>query len=423
MIEKMLKEKYNISDEIIEKYKSVSSSIEGEINKIKEISFINQMKVLDSMQKNKLSDIHLNATTGYGYNDIGRDVIEKIYADIFNAEDALVRTQIVSGTHAISIALFAILRPGDELLSINGKPYDTLDEVIGISENVNSLKSFGIKYSQIELENDRYDNNKIKEYLSKNKVKLVIMQRSKGYAWRKSFNIDEIGEVIKIIKDISPNTIVMVDNCYGEFVETEEPTDVGADLVVGSLIKNIGGGLANTGGYIVGKKELIDMCSQRYSAPGIGKECGATIGQNRNILQGIFMAPHIVGEAIKTAIFSSKMFEELGYESMPKYNEKRTDIVQALKFNDKNKLIKFCQGIQRYSPIDSSAIPEPWEMPGYTDQVIMAAGTFVQGATLEMSADAPIRQPYIAYIQGSLTYESGCICIIRTINDLQGEKI
>lgn len=411
--------RFKISDRLKDLAIKAESKIEGEFKKIDNVAFNNQAKVLEAMQKNELSDMHFGTTSGYGYDDVGRDVIEKIYSDIFNTEDALVRVQFVNGTHTLSTALFGILRPGDKVLSINGEPYDTLKEVIGISGNSkSSLKEFGVIYDDIKLKDNNYDIEKITKYLQNNKVKLVIMQRSKGYEYRKSLYIDDIKAAIDTIRSIDKNIIIMVDNCYGEFVEELEPSDVGADITVGSLIKNIGGGLADMGGYIVGKKEYIELCAERLTCAGIGKECGATLGQNKKILQGLFLAPMVVKNSLKTAIFASCILEELGYDVMPKYNEKRSDIVQAIKFEDEKLDIKFIQGIQSGSPVDSKALPTPWEMPGYEDQVIMAAGTFVQGASIELSADSPIRPPYTAYMQGGLTYESGKIAVLKALQNI-----
>lgn len=420
----ILTEKFGIKKDIIDLSNKVEESIQNEFKKIEEIAFNNQVKVLAAMQKYGLADRHFCKTTGYGYDDIGREIIEKIYSEIFKAEDALVRIQFVNGTHALSCALFGVLRPGDKLLSINGRPYDTICEVIGITENVNpsSLKKMGVEYDQIELKDDNFDDDKIVEYLKNNKVKMVTIQRSKGYAWRKSIYIADMERIITKIKSVSPDTVIMVDNCYGELVEEREPVEVGADLCVGSLIKNLGGGIAEMGSYIVGKKELVNLCAERLTCPGIGKECGATLGQNKNILQGLFLAPNVVKEALKTAIFTSKMLEELGYEVMPRFNEPRTDIIEAIKFNDPDKLIKFIQGIQAGSPVDSDVRPLPWEMPGYVDEVIMAAGTFVQGASIELSADSPIRPPFVSYMQGGLTYLSGKIAVLKAVQNIYGEN-
>ena len=398
---------FGISKNILELSNKVEKdlcSIFQELDKVKEY---NSLKVLMAFQKYNLSEMHFNGSTGYGYGDIGRDTIEKIYADIFKSEDALVRTQFISGTHALTVALFGLLRPGDTLLSITGKPYDTLDEVIGIQENKSSLKSYGINYEQIDLINDDFDYKKIEEKLKKGNVKLIEIQRSRGYSLRKSIVLSKIQKVINCIKNIDKDVIVMIDNCYCEFVGKEEPTEVGADIVVGSLIKNLGGGIAPNGAYIVGKKNLVELCAERLTAPGLGKEVGPSLGINKQIIQGLFLAPSVVNSSLKTAIFASKMLEELGYELDPKYDEERADIVQTIKFNDEEKLIKYCQGIQMGSPIDSSSIPEPWDMPGYTDKVIMAAGAFTNGSSIELSCDAPIRKPFVAFMQGGLTYEYG----------------
>lgn len=383
-----------------------------------DIEFKNTKKVLEAFKKNKISEAHLNGTTGYGYGDIGREAIENIFSEIFKAEDAIVRSQLISGTHTISTALFGILRPGDIVLSINGKPYDTLDEVIGIVENPSSLKAFGISYEQIEMKNGKFDIEKIKERVCKNDIKLIITQRSRGYLYRDAFTMDEFEEVFKAIHEVNNTAIIMVDNCYGEFVEEREPIEVGADIAVGSLIKNAGGGIAQTGGYIVGKKEVLELISDRYSAPGLGKEGGASFNHNRQILQGIFMAPHTVNQSLKTAVFAAYMLEKLGYEVSPKYNEKRSDIVQMVKFKDPEKLIRFCQGIQAASPVDSHVVPQPWDMPGYTDQVIMASGAFTAGSSIEISCDGPIRTPYVAYMQGGLTFASGKLAVLSAIEHL-----
>lgn len=401
-----IKEPYNIDEKIIKLADNVETIIKDQFKQIEKTAAFNQAKVLKAFQTNRVSDTHFYGTTGYGYNDTGREVIDKIYADIFGAEDALVRHNFISGTHALSTALFGVLRPGDTLLAATGKPYDTLEEVIGISgeEGNGSLKDFGINYTQVDLIDGKFDFEKLQQSID-NSVKAVIIQRSRGYNLRPALSIEDIKEAVTFIKNIDSNIICLVDNCYGEFVDMLEPTEVGADLCVGSLIKNPGGGLAQTGGYIVGKKDPIEKISYRLTSPGIGKECGASLGFNRNILQGLFFAPHVVAESLKGAIFTSKLFEELGFSVHPRFDEKRHDIIQSIIFNDKDKLIRFCQGIQAASPVDSFAIPEPWDMPGYQHQVIMAAGTFVQGASIELSADAPIKPPYIAYIQGGLMYE------------------
>lgn len=374
--------------------------------------------MLSAFQKYNLSEMHFNGTTGYGYGDIGRDTIESIFADIFKAEDSLVRTQFISGTHAISTLLFGILRPNDTLISISGKPYDTLDEVIGIVENKSSLQSYGVKYEQIELVNDDFDYKAIEERVKKGNIKLIEIQRSRGYSTRKTIDLEKVEKVIKLIKDIDKNIIVMIDNCYCEFVTKKEPIEVGADVVVGSLIKNLGGGIAPNGGYIAGRKDIVELAAERLTAPGLGKEVGPSLGINKQILQGLFFAPQVVASSLKTAIFASRMLEELGYNVEPKFNDKRADIVQTIEFNDREKLIKFCQGIQAASPVDSNSVPMPWDMPGYTDQVIMAAGAFTQGSSIELSCDGPIRPPYTAFLQGGLTYGYGKLGILKAISRL-----
>ena len=392
--------------------------LEPEFKKVEEICSYNSKKVLYAFQKNKVSESHFNSTTGYGYNDIGRDVIEDVYSDIFKTESALVRSQFISGSHALTVALFGILRPNDLLLSISGLPYDTLHEVIGIKDNPSSLKSFGVKYDQIDLVDDDFDYEKITEYLKSNKVKMIEIQRSKGYSTRKSISIDKIEKVIKEIRKVDKDVIIMVDNCYCEFVNKKEVTEVGADLAVGSLIKNLGAGIAPNGAYIVGKKELVDLTAERLTLPGEGRDVGPTLGINKDILKGLFFAPSVVASSIKTAILTSKVMEELGFEAEPKYNEERVDIVQNIIFKDEDKLIKYCVGIQKGSPIDSFAICMPTDMPGYDDKVIMASGSFTQGSSIELSCDGPLRPPYIAYQQGSLTYEYGKLGLISAISEV-----
>lgn len=414
----------NISENIQILSTMIESKIKSIFDEIDTRALYNESKVMKVFKDNAVSQVHFNKTTGYGYDDIGRQTIEKMYAQIFNCEDALVRVQFVNGTHAISTVLYALLMPGDKLLSITGNPYDTIKTVIGIEgDSKLSLKNYGIKYDQIALLKDgNFDYEKIGKYLNENKVKLIEIQRSRGYELRKSIAIDDIQKVVEYIKKIDDSVIIMVDNCYGEFVETKEPTDVGVDVVCGSLIKNIGGGLCETGAYIAGKKMYIDLCAQRLTCPGIGKECGATLDQNRNMLQGLFVAPTVVANALKTAVFTACILEKMGYETYPKYFEERSDIIQTVKFNDKEKLIKFIQGIQYASPVDSNVTAYPWNMPGYTDQVIMAAGTFIEGASIELSADSPIRPPYVAYIQGGITYESAKLSICSAIqNMIDGE--
>ena len=410
--------KLEIKPEIIELSEKVEQELQEEFKKIDKIKEYNSIKVLKAMQNNKISDMHFGSTSGYGYGDIGRDTIENVFAESLGAEDALVRNQFISGTHALTVALFGMLRPGDTMLSINGKPYDTLDEVIGIIDNKSSLKSYGIKYEQIDLIGNDFDTEKIVERAKKGNIKLICMQRSKGYAIRKSLSLESIKNIICEIRKVNKEVIIMVDNCYGEFVDTVEPLELGADIIVGSLIKNLGGGIAPNGAYIAGKKELVELAAQRLTAPGLGKEVGPTLGINKQILQGLFLAPQVVANSVKTAVFASRMLEKLGYNVEPKFDDKRTDIVQTIQFNKPEELIKFCQGIQKGSPVDSTSIPEPWDMPGYTDKVIMAAGTFVQGSSIELSCDAPIRPPYTAFLQGGLTYEYGKIGVLTAINNL-----
>jgi len=411
----------NIKEETWNLIETEEQNIQQQLKEIDKICEYNSFKVLKAFQDNKVSEVHFNETTGYGYNDLGRETIENIYKDIFKSEDALVRGQFISGSHALTVALFALLRPNDTLLSITGKPYDTLDEVIGIENNSSSLKSFNINYEQIDLKYNDFDYEKIKETIKNKKIKLIEIQRSKGYSTRKSITLDKVEKVIKFIKEIDNNIIIMIDNCYCEFVGELEPTEIGADIVVGSLIKNLGGGIAPNGAYIVGKKDLIKLCAERLTLPGEGKEVGPTLGINKQFLEGIYLAPRVVSNALKTAVLTSKVLETLGYEVEPKYNEKRADIVQNIIFNNEEKLIKYCQGIQSGSAIDSYVVPTPWDMPGYTDKVIMAAGTFTQGSSIELSCDGPIRPPYIAYQQGSLTYEYGKIGLAKAIESLEKE--
>ena len=377
------------------------------------------LKVLNAFHEFNATSSFFVSTTGYGYDDRGRDNIEKIFARVLDGEDAIVRSQFISGTHALTVALFAFLRPNDKMLSITGLPYDTLHEVIGIVPNNSSLASFGVTYDQIDLVDNDFDYDKIAEYLKNNKVKLIEIQRSKGYSTRKSITIDKVEKVVKLIKQIDKDVIIMVDNCYCEFVETKTPLTVGADVMVGSLIKNLGGGLAPNGAYVAGRHDLVELAGERLTCPGEGREVGPTLGINKSILQGLFMAPSVVSSSLKTAILTSLALEKLGYNVEPKYNEPRADIVQNIIFNDEEKLIKYVQGIQMGSPIDGRAKPIPWEMPGYEDQVIMASGSFTQGSSIELSCDGPIRPPYIAYQQGGLTYEYGKLGVARAIEELQ----
>lgn len=384
----------------------------------------NQFRVLQSFQNNRVSDTHFIPSTGYGYDDIGREVLEKIYAEVFGAEKGLVRPQIISGTHAISISLFGILRPGDELLYITGKPYDTLEEIVGIRGSGNgSLKEFNIHYNSIPLTNEgKLDIQAVKEAM-KPSTKMIGIQRSKGYATRPSFTIDEIEQMILFVKNIKPDVVVFVDNCYGEFVETREPCHVGADLMAGSLIKNPGGGIAKTGGYIVGKKEYIESCSYRMTSPGIGAEAGATLYSLQEMYQGFFLAPHIVGQALKGAVFTSAILEKFGMNTHPSWNSNRTDLIQSVEFDDPDKMIEFCQAIQFSSPVNSYVTPYPSYMPGYEDDVIMAAGTFIQGASIELTADGPLRPPYTAYVQGGLTYSHVKIAVCSALDRLMNKGL
>ena len=411
-------EEFKINNKVLSLSKEIEPELNVEFKKIEEICEINSLKVLSAFRKHQLSDSHFNQTTGYGYDDLGRDTLEQVYATIFKAEDALVRTQFISGTHALTVTLFGLLRPNDTLLSITGKPYDTLDEVIGIVPNNSSLKSFNVNYEQIDLIDNDFNYEKIEKKLKEKFIKVIEIQRSKGYSSRKSIVISKVEKVIKLIKKVSPKTIIMIDNCYCEFVSDREPIEVGADIAVGSLIKNLGGGIAPNGAYVVGRKDLVELVAERLTAPGEGKEVGPSLGMNKSLIQGLFMAPSVVASSLKTAVFASLMLEKLGYDVEPKYNEERADIVQNIIFRDPEKLIKYCQGIQQASPIDSHVTPEPWDMPGYTDKVIMAAGTFTQGSSIELSCDGPIREPYIAYEQGGLTYEYGKIGVMKAISNL-----
>ncbi len=404
-----------ISEEIVKLIEDAEKDCQEEFSKIDRNGYFNSLKVLSSFHKNEITESHFNATTGYGYNDLGREGIEKVFSDILGAESALVRSQFISGSHALNVCFFALLRPGDLLLSISGKPYDTLDQVIGIEENPSSLKSFGVSYDQIELIDDDFDYEGIEEYLKNHKVKVVEIQRSKGYSTRKSISIDKVEKVISLIKKIDQSVIVMVDNCYCEMVGVKEPTEVGADVMVGSLIKNLGGGIAPNGAYIVGRKDLIDLCAERLTLPGEGAEVGPTLGINKQILQGVFMAPSVVASALKTAVLTSRVLEKLGYDVEPRYQEERVDIVQNIIFRDPEKLIRFTRGIQQGSPIDSNALVEAWDMPGYNDKVVMASGSFTQGSSIELSCDGPIRDPYIAYMQGGLTYDYGKLGLMKAV--------
>ena len=403
---------------IEELIKTSEMELSDKFKEIDELAYKNSKKVLDAFQKYNVSQAHFNSTTGYGYDDLGRDTLENIFADIFGCEDALVRSQFISGSHALTVALFAFLRPGDLMLSITGTPYDTLHEIIGITPNNSSLASFGVKYDQIDLVDNEFNEEKILNYLQNNNVKLIEIQRSKGYSSRKSLTIDKVEDIIKSIRTVDKNVIIMIDNCYCEFVNELEPVAVGADVMVGSLIKNLGGGIAPNGAYIAGRKELVELAAERLTLPGEGREVGPSLGINKSIAQGLFFAPSVVASSLKTSILTSMLMEKLGYEVEPKWNEPRADIVQNIIFHNPEGLIKYCQGIQMGSPIDAFAVPQPWDMPGYGDKVIMAAGTFTQGSSIELSCDGPIREPFIAYQQGGLTYEYGKLGVKRAIEEL-----
>lgn len=398
--------------------KSAENKLINVFNNIDDVCFYNSQKVIKAFWQANISETDFNSTTGYGYGDVGRDKIEKVYSDIFETEAALVRNQFISGTHALSTAFFALLRPGDLLLSITGKPYDTLDSIIGFNDNQSSLKSFGIRYDQIDLKNNCFDYEAISKYLKLNKVKVIEIQRSIGYSTRSSIGIEDLDEVIRLVKGIDKDIIVMVDNCYCEFVGKLEPTQVGADICVGSLIKNLGGGIASNGAYIVGKKGLINLCSERLNVAGEASDVGPSLGANKMFLQGLYMAPSVVASALKTSVLAAYLLEEMGYSVNPRWNDERNDIVLAIKFNDKEKLIKFVEGIQSGSAIDANVLPVASSMPGYDDEIIMASGSFTQGSSIEISCDGPLRKPYIAYLQGGLTYEYGKIALIKALEKI-----
>ena len=418
-IKKMYCEQLGISEKVYDYSENIIAGLKERFEKIDETAEYNQMKVINAMQKNHVAEMHLNGTSGYGYNDDGRDTLEQVYADIFKAEAALVRPQIICGTHALNIALSSNLRPGDELLSPVGKPYDTMDEIIGIRPSKGSLAEYGVSYRQVDLLADgSFDYENIKKAINE-KTKLVTIQRSKGYASRPTLSVERIGELISFIKEIKPDVICMVDNCYGEFVERIEPTDVGADMIVGSLIKNPGGGLAPCGGYIAGTKECVEQAAYRLSSPGLGKEVGATIGGvNKEFYQGLFLAPTVVAGALKGAIFAANAYEKLGFKVVPDGKEERYDIIQAVELRSAKGLIAFCKGIQAAAPVDSYVDPEPWDMPGYDSQVIMAAGAFVQGSSIELSADGPMKPPYAVYFQGGLTWEHAKLGVLMSLQKM-----
>lgn len=415
---------FDIDKRILDISNSAFLQCKEYIERIDEITEYNQQKMLRAFHNAKVSESHFTATTGYGYGDRGRDALDEVYAFVFGAEDALVRHNFVSGTHALAVALFGVLRPNDIMLSVTGTPYDTLQGVIGINSSYSgSLKDFGIKYEQVDLKQDGTLNFEEMEKRINPDIKMVYIQRSRGYSLRPSLRVEEIEKIVKIAKRLAPNCIVMLDNCYGEFVEKSEPIEKGVDLMAGSLIKNPGGGIAPTGGYIAGKKALVEMCSYRLTTPGTGKEIGATLGNNRELFMGAFHAPHITGEALKTAVFASSLFTMLGYDVTPKFDEPRADIIQCLLLGGKEALIAFCQGIQKGAPIDSFVVPEPWDMPGYDSKVIMAAGAFTLGGSVELSADAPLREPYAVWMQGGLNFHSGKMGVMLAVQTMLDKKI
>ncbi|RKM57479.1 hypothetical protein D6855_13080 [Butyrivibrio sp. CB08] len=424
-MESKIYEELGISKEVFEFGENILNSLKDRFAKIDETAEYNQLKVLKAMQENKVSEACLLGTTGYGYNDLGRETLEAVYASVFHTEDALVRPQITCGTHALALALMSNLRPGDVLFSPAGKPYDTLEEVIGIRPSKGSLKEYGIEYVQTDLLSDgSFDYDRIKEVLlSNDKIRLATIQRSKGYQTRPTFSVERIGELIKFIKELRPDVICMVDNCYGEFVQRNEPTDVGADMVVGSLIKNPGGGLAPIGGYIAGKKECVENAAFRLTSPGLGKEVGASLGILPQFYQGFFLAPTVTASALKGAIFAANIYEKLGFAVIPNGSEERFDIIQAVTFGKPEGVIAFCEGVQAAAPVDSFVTPEPWDMPGYDAQVIMAAGAFVSGSSIELSADGPIKEPYSVFFQGGLTWPHAKLGILKTLQSLVNKGI
>lgn len=397
----------------------IEEKLKDEFKKIEKQEEANSFRILNAFREEKVSETDFNSTTGYGYNDEGRDKLERVFSKVLGSEDALVRSQFISGSHALTVTLFALLRPGDTLLSISSKPYDTLDEVIGIRENKSSLKSFNINYKQIDLIDNDFDYEKIKEVITSEKIKVIEIQRSKGYSTRASLNIKKISKVIKFIKDINKDIIIMVDNCYCELVEDKTPCEVGADVIVGSLIKNLGGAIAPNGAYVAGRHDLIELVAERLTLPGEGREVGPSLGINRSLYQGLFLAPSVVAASLKTAVLTAYLAEEMGYKVEPRYNSLRTDIVQSIIFENKDDLIKYCQGIQKYSPIDSFSTCYPAPMPGYDDEVIMASGSFTNGSSIELSCDGPVRSPYIAYQQGSISYQYGKIAVYNAFKELK----
>lgn len=400
----------------------IEEKLKDEFKKIEKQEEANSIKILNAFREEKVSETDFNSTTGYGYNDLGRDKLERVFSRVLGSEDALVRSQFISGSHALTVTLFALLRPGDTLLSISSKPYDTLDEVIGIRENKSSLKSFNINYKQVDLIDNDFDYEKIKDVITSEKIKVIEIQRSKGYSTRASLNIEKISSVIKFIKDIDKDIIIMIDNCYCELVEDKTPCEVGADVIVGSLIKNLGGAIAPNGAYVAGRHDLIELVAERLTLPGEGREVGPSLGINRSLYQGLFLAPSVVAASLKTAVLTAYLAEKMGYKVEPRYNSLRADIVQSIIFENKDDLIKYCQGIQKYSPIDSFSTCYPAPMPGYDDEVIMASGSFTNGSSIELSCDGPIRSPFIAYQQGSISYQYGKIAVYNAFKELNNSS-
>ena len=415
---------FNLPERLKDLDKKVMEMCSQQFEKIAENTFYNQQKVLSAFINHNVSEAHFTPSTGYGYGDRGRDVLEEVFAECMGAEDSLIRHNFVSGTHTLTVGLFGLLRPGDTMLSVTGRPYDTLIGVLGIDEKTDgSLADYGVNYDEVPLKNDMPDLDAIREKLSSKKYKMAYIQRSRGYSLRPSLSISDIEKIINVVREVSPESIIFVDNCYGEFVEDREPLAVGADVIAGSLIKNPGGGIAPTGGYIAGKHEYVEQCAYRLTAPGVGREVGCTLGHTRELFMGLFSAPHVVGEALKTAVYTAALFELLGYEVTPRYDEHRADIIEAVKLRNEDALIAFCQGMQSGAPIDSFVVPEPWEMPGYDSKVIMAAGAFTNGASIELSADAPLREPYAAWMQGGINFDSGRIGVLMAAKSMMDKGI
>ena len=415
---------FNLPERLKDLDKKVMEMCSQQFEKIAENTFYNQQKVLSAFINHNVSEAHFTPSTGYGYGDRGRDVLEEVFAECMGAEDSLIRHNFVSGTHTLTVGLFGLLRPGDTMLSVTGSPYDTLIGVLGIDEKTDgSLADFGVNYDEVPLKNDMPDLDAIREKLSSKKYKMAYIQRSRGYSLRPSLSISDIEKIINVVREVSPESIIFVDNCYGEFVEDREPLAVGADVIAGSLIKNPGGGIAPPGGYIAGKHEYVEQCAYRLTAPGVGREVGCTLGHTRELFMGLFSAPHVVGEALKTAVYTAALFELLGYEVTPRYDEHRADIIEAVKLRNEDALIAFCQGMQSGAPIDSFVVPEPWEMPGYDSKVIMAAGAFTNGASIELSADAPLREPYAAWMQGGINFDSGRIGVLMAAKSMMDKGI